>query len=125
MASESPLMDNRRAVVSWCLYDWANSAFTTLVVTFIYATYFSKTFAENEDLGTALWSQGIVVSSLLIAFLSPIFGAMADRGGLRRRYLFYSTLACVVSTIALDVRRPRTFPTPRRARAEPYSCSPT
>ena len=36
----------RAAVWSWCLYDWANSAFTTLVVTFIYSAYFTAAFAE-------------------------------------------------------------------------------
>jgi UMF1 family MFS transporter len=104
------MANDRRAVVSWCLYDWANSAFTTLVVTFIYATYFSKAFAENEDIGTSLWSQGIVVSSVLIALLSPLFGAMADRGGMRRRFLFISTLVCVIPTAALTFITPSTAP---------------
>lgn len=102
---------SKKPVVAWCLYDWANSAFTTLVVTFIYATYFSQTFAENEDLGTALWSRGVVVSSLLIAVLSPIFGALADRGGARKRYLLVSTLVCVMATCFL------TFVTPGQSGA--------
>ncbi len=93
-------------IASWCLYDWANSAFTTLVVTFVYATYFSQAFAENEDLGTALWSRGIVVSSVLIAVLSPILGAMADRGGSRRKSLLVSTLICVGATTALTFITP-------------------
>jgi UMF1 family MFS transporter len=85
-------------VASWCLYDWANSAFTTLVVTFVYATYFSQTFADNADHGTALWSRGITISSLLIALISPILGAMADRSGLRRRFLAAATLVSVGAT---------------------------
>ena len=97
---------NKLVISSWCLYDWANSAFTTLVVTFVYATYFSQAFAENEDVGTAMWSRGIVVSSVLIAVLSPILGAMADRGGARRKSLLVSTLVCVGATAAL------TFVTP-------------
>jgi UMF1 family MFS transporter len=97
---------NNRVIAAWCLYDWANSAFTTLVVTFVYATYFSQTFAENEDVGTALWSRGIVVSSVLIAFMSPILGAMADRGGARRQSLVVSTLICVGATIGLTFITP-------------------
>jgi len=85
-------------VASWCLYDWANSAFTTLVVTFVYATYFSQTFAENADRGTALWSRGITISSLIIALVSPVLGAMADRSGLRRRFLVAATLVSVGAT---------------------------
>ena len=49
--------NSNREVISWCLYDWANSAFTTLVVTFIYATYFSQAFAPDENTGTALWGR--------------------------------------------------------------------
>ena len=92
---------SKRAIFSWCFYDWANSAFATLTVTFVYATYFTKAFAPDEDTGTALWSRGIVVSSVLIALMSPILGAIADRGGHRRRYLVTSTLVCVVATTLL------------------------
>ncbi|MYB17695.1 MAG: MFS transporter [Holophagales bacterium] len=88
----------RGAVASWCLYDWANSAFTTLVVTFVYATYFSQTFAEDADRGTALWSRGITISSLIIAIISPLLGAMADRSGLRRRFLVAATAVSVGAT---------------------------
>lgn len=95
-----------KSIAAWCLYDWANSAFTTLVVTFIYATYFSKAFADNEALGTALWSRGVAISSILIAILSPIFGAVADRGGRRRRYLLTSTLVCVGATTLLTFVSP-------------------
>jgi UMF1 family MFS transporter len=97
---------NRKAVGSWCVYDWANSAFTTLVVTFVYSTYFSQAFAPDERLGTALWSRGIVVSSIVIALLSPIVGAMADRGGRRRRYLILTTLICVTATALLAFVKP-------------------
>jgi MFS transporter, UMF1 family len=101
-----PTSSNRKVIAAWCLYDWANSAFTTLVVTFVYATYFTRAFAENEDLGTELWSRGIVVSSILIALLSPILGAVADRGGTRRRYLMVSTFVCVIATTVLTFMSP-------------------
>ena len=100
------MTENKREIASWCLYDWANSAFTTLVVTFVYATYFTQAFADDKDYGTALWSRGIVVSSILIALLSPILGALADRGGTRRRDLLISTLVCVFATAALTFVRP-------------------
>lgn len=100
------MTENKRAIAAWCLYDWANSAFTTLVVTFVYATYFTQNFAADNDYGTTLWSRGIVVSSLLIALLSPILGALADRGGTRRRDLLISTVACVAATAALTFARP-------------------
>ena len=99
-------MNDRRSVWSWCFYDWANSSFTTLVVTFIYATYFTQAFADDEARGTALWSRGIVISSLLIAVMSPILGALADRGGTRRRFLVASTMICVVASAVLAFLTP-------------------
>ena len=99
---------DRRAVFSWCSYDWANSAFTTLVVTFIYSTYFSGAFAADADRGTVLWSRGIVISAILIALLSPVLGAVADRSGRRRRYLIITTLVCCAFTVLLAFMEPGT-----------------
>ena len=92
-------------LLAWCLYDWANSAFTTLVVTFLYSAYFSENFAPDPGRGTALWSRGITVSALIIAGLAPIAGALADRGN-RRHYLIGCSLVCVAATIALAFIRP-------------------
>ena len=87
--------------MAWALYDFGNSAFTTLVVTFIYATYFTKTMAPTEAEGTALWARGITTTALFVAVLSPLTGAIADRGGLRKRLLMLSTLAIIVPTALL------------------------
>jgi UMF1 family MFS transporter len=96
----------RRAVRSWISYDWAISAFNTLVGTFIYNAYFVRAFAANEDVGTALWSRGVVASALLIALLSPIVGAVADRSGRRRQYLILMTLVCAAATALLTFVSP-------------------
>jgi UMF1 family MFS transporter len=104
MPSRSP----NTTVAAWCLYDWANSPFTTLVVTFIYGTYFTQAIAPNEIQGTALWSRGVTVTALTVALLSPILGAAADRGGLRVRYLVWSTMVCVVATAVLTFVAPGT-----------------
>lgn len=92
---------NRRVVAAWSLYDFANSAFTTLVVTFIYATYFTKGIAENEVAGTELWSRAVALSAISVALLSPYIGAIADRGGFRKRFLLVSTLVCITGTTVL------------------------
>ena len=92
-------------LVAWCLYDWANSAFTTLVVTFLYAAYFTENFADDPGRGTALWSRGITVSALIIAGLAPIAGALADRGN-RRHYLIGCSVLCVFATTVLAFIRP-------------------
>lgn len=91
-----------RAVWSWALYDFANSPFTTLVVTFIYSTYFTQAIASDPVRGTTLWSWGgVTVSAILIALTSPFLGAVADRGGFRKLFLGLATGLGVVATFGL------------------------
>jgi UMF1 family MFS transporter len=92
---------DRRAVWSWALYDFANSPFTTLVVTFVYAAYFTRAIAPDEISGTTLWSRGVTITALTVALLSPLAGALADRGGYRKLFLLLSTVICVGGTLAL------------------------
>lgn len=100
------MREDKRAIAAWSLYDWANSAFTTLVVTFVYSTYFTQVIAPDPVTGTTLWSRAIAISGLLIAGLSPVLGAIADASGGRRRYLLACTLVCVGATAALTFVRP-------------------
>lgn len=93
-------------VWSWALYDFANSSFTTLVVTFVYATYFTQQMAANENEGTQLWSWGVSLTAIIVALVSPYVGAMADRGGYRRLFLLISTLVCIVGTTVLYFAQP-------------------
>jgi len=101
MAPQQILSPEKRLIFCWCLYDWANSAFTTLVVTFVYATYFTQEMAPDPTSGTILWSRGIAISAVIIALLSPFLGAAADRQGRQRTYLVRSSLICITATAAL------------------------
>ena len=94
-------MADRRTIFSWCMYDFANSAFSTLILTFIYSTYYFKVVAPDEITGTALWSRGLTVSALIVAFLSPFMGAVADSGGFRKRFLLMMTGLAVIATASL------------------------
>ena len=100
--------DSPRAIAAWCLYDWGNSAFTTLVVTFIYSTYFTQAIAADELTGTAQWAQAVGLSAVVIALLSPFLGVAADTTGSRKRYLAVVTAISVVATAALAFVRPDT-----------------
>jgi len=106
-----PVQSDRRVVFAWSFYDFANSAFTTMVVTFVYAAFFTKLMAADEIEGTALWSRGVTVTALTVALLSPVLGAIADRGGYRKALLALSTTVCVVATALLY------FPEPHAALA--------
>ena len=90
-----------RAIWSWALYDFANSPFTTLVVTFVYATYFTQAIAADPITGTALWSRAVSITALIIAVASPLLGALADRGGYRKLFFLITVIVCVVATVAL------------------------
>ncbi len=92
---------HKSAIFSWAMYDFANSAFTTLVVTFIYATYFAKSIAPDEIIGTTMWSRAVSITAIAVAILSPIMGAMADRGGFRKLFLFFFTAVAVIGSAAL------------------------
>jgi UMF1 family MFS transporter len=92
---------NKRAIWSWSLYDFANSSFTTLIVTFVYATYFTQAIADDPIGGTELWSRGVTITALVVALFSPVLGAIADRGGYRKLFVVLATLICVVATAAL------------------------
>jgi UMF1 family MFS transporter len=104
--------DQPRVVWSWALYDWANSAFTTLVVTFIYSTYFTQAMAPDELTGTSWWSRGIGISAVLIALLSPVLGATADRRGQRKLLMGLMTATCIAATAALTFVSPGTAHAP-------------
>ncbi|HVE44514.1 MAG TPA: MFS transporter [Gammaproteobacteria bacterium] len=90
-----------RTLIAWCFYDWASASFSIVVTTFIFSTYFTTRIAENEIIGTYQWANATSIAGLLIAFLSPIFGAIADHGGCHKHWLFFCTLLCVVSTSLL------------------------
>ena len=96
----------KKTVFVWSLYDFANSSFTTLIVTFIYAAYFTKAIAENEIIGTALWARAVSLTALFVAFVSPIMGAIADKSNLRKTFLVFMTYICVFGSIMLYFAMP-------------------
>jgi UMF1 family MFS transporter len=85
----------RRARVAWCLYDWANSAFPTIIVTFVFATYFVKSVAVDEIVGTVQWGYALSLSGLAVAIIGPIVGAISDRRGARKSWLGVCTILCI------------------------------
>ena len=95
---------SRREVVSWCLFDFANSAFTTVIVTTVFAVYFVKTVVPVSGSGLrgeTLWSLCASASLVLSALLAPILGALADERALKRALLIGSSLACILATALL------------------------
>lgn len=95
-----------KALISWCLFDWANSAFPIIVTTFIFATYFTKTIAKNVIIGTSQWGDMIAVVGVCVALLGPILGSIADYSGRRKPYIALFTGLCISSSFLLWFAQP-------------------
>jgi len=94
------------AIIGWCLYDWANSAFPTVITTFVFAAYFTKAVASDPISGTEQWGYAISASALAVALTGPLLGAIADHAGARKPWIAVLTLLCVVATTMLWFTRP-------------------
>ncbi|HEV7735291.1 MAG TPA: MFS transporter [Candidatus Binatia bacterium] len=97
---------SRAALVSWALYDWANSGFSTVVETFVFAAYFTRQVAPDEATGSVLWGNTVSAASLVVALTGPMVGAIADQGGRRKPGIAVFTAWCVVATAMLWTVRP-------------------
>jgi UMF1 family MFS transporter len=89
-------------VFSWLLFDFANTSFSVIMVTFVFPLYFKNVICNGEASGDALWGFSISLSMLLVALISPVLGAAADYSGKRKRFLFVFTLISVVATALLS-----------------------
>ena len=105
MASDSSQKASKLGVWSWAFYDWANSAFTTVIITFVFSEYVSA-IGGDRNLGAAQWTMMITISGITIAILAPILGAVADNGGRRKPWLFVFTWIMGLMTCCLWFVRP-------------------
>ncbi len=95
-----------RKALAWASFDWANSAFPTVVSTFVIAAYFAQGVAPDPAVGQAQWGWMQTLAAFGIAALSPLLGAIADRGGHRRTLLGLCTLVTAVFTALVWYAQP-------------------
>jgi len=91
---------------AWASYDWANSAFPTVVSTFVIAAYFTRGIAPDPVTGQVMWGWTQALVGLAIGLLSPLLGAIADAGGRRRLMLLICTLLTAIFTAGIWFARP-------------------
>ena len=98
-----PQNSNRKSVYAWALYDWANSAFATTVIAGFFPVFFKQFWSAGEDVTVSTLRLGTAnsVASIVVAFLAPFLGAIADRGSAKKRFLFFFALMGVVMTAGL------------------------
>jgi len=91
----------RAEVVSWAMYDFANSGYTTVVITAVFNAYFVAVVAGNAPWATFAWTAALAVSYALIMITAPVIGAYADAHAAKKRLLLFTTVGCVVFTAGL------------------------
>lgn len=95
----------RREVWAWAMFDFANSGYTTVVITAIFNAYFVSTIAGGAVWATFAWTAALSVSYALILVTAPFVGAHADRFG-KKKLLLATTVGCVLATAALALAGP-------------------
>jgi len=93
-------------VFFWLLFDFANTSFSVMMVTFAFPLFFKNVICKGEPSGDALWGFSVSLSMLLVAVISPVLGAAADYSGKRKRFLFVFTLTSVLATALLSFSGP-------------------
>jgi UMF1 family MFS transporter len=90
-----------REAVSWAMYDFANSGYTTVVITAVFNAYFVSVVAAGASWATFAWTISLAVSYAAAMVLGPLIGAYADQNGCKKRLLLFTTVGCVTFTGAL------------------------
>jgi len=100
-----PVTVPRREVLAWAMYDFANSGYTTVVLTAVFNAYFVGVVAGNgpdkDGTATLLWTVAMAITNLIVLASAPILGAIADHGAHKKRFLALTTVGCVFFTALL------------------------
>ena len=90
----------KREIFGWAMFDFANSSYTTVIVTVAFAIYFTKLVAPGDQ-ADFLWGLCITLSNIVVVILAPVMGAIADDSGRKKLFLAGTYISCVVGTAAL------------------------
>ena len=98
----------RRAIFAWAMYDFANSGFTTVVLTAVYNAYFVGVIAAGAHAGrgTLLWTIAMAIANLIVLLSAPVIGAIADTKAAKKLFLAITTIGCVLFTALLGFAGP-------------------
>lgn len=93
----------RRRLLAWAFYDWANSAFATVVMAAFFPVFFKQYLSAGVDATESTFRLGVAnsVASVVIVLLAPVLGAIADRAGAKKRFLLFFTLLGIATTVGL------------------------
>jgi len=97
------MLDDRRTIWSWSLYDWANSAFATTIMAGFFPLFFKAYWANQSSVQESTFYLGLAnsISGIVVAALAPVLGAIADRGSAKKKFLFIFAFLGVLATASL------------------------
>jgi MFS transporter, UMF1 family len=98
----------KREVFGWAMYDFANSGYTTVVITAVYAAYFVGGIAQKAEWATFAWTLALSISYAIGMLTMPSLGAYADMRAAKKRLLMIATVGCVLGTLGLAFTGPGT-----------------
>jgi UMF1 family MFS transporter len=98
----------RREIFGWCCYDFANSAFITVVITVVYGPYFTGVVAAGWAGANTLWSVILSASQVVVMVFGPALGVLADVTGSKKKFLLSMMWVCSAATAALWLTGPGT-----------------
>lgn len=94
---------NRKHILSWALFDFANSSYSAVIAAVVFPVYYTHVIVGNEaGLGDLWWGRAVSVSMAIVALSSPFLGGIADFGGLRKRFLFAYTALSIAAIAGLS-----------------------
>ena len=96
----------KREVFGWAMYDFANSGYTTVVLTAVFAAYFVGGIAQKAEWATFVWTLALSISYAIVMLTMPSLGAYADLRASKKKLLMWFTAGCVLSTAALAFAGP-------------------
>jgi UMF1 family MFS transporter len=99
-------LKNKREILSWCFFDFANSSFTTIIVTIVFSVYFVRIIAGGSHKADFYWSLANFLSQALVLLSAPLVGAIADFSAFKKRFLFLTYVTCVLFTALLALIEP-------------------
>jgi len=102
-----PVAMDRKQVGAWALFDFANSVYPAVIQTAVFSFYYTSTIVGNEDgAGSSWWGFAISLSVLIVAVSAPLLGAVADRSGVRKRFMLFFTGMCVLGVSLFTLLEP-------------------
>ena len=99
------MLKEYKEIISWSLYDWANSTFATTVMAGFFPIFFKQYWSTASDVTLSTWYLGLAnsIASIMVASLAPFLGAIADKASVKKKLLIFFAFVGVISTGSLSI----------------------